>query len=143
MEENKLVKKAPQDEAQEEKKKKTILIVEDEDISYEILATMLKDDYEILRANNGDEGLRILRAQAKDISLVLLDILMPVMDGFAATELIRNMEDTRYSNIPIIAVTANAFSEDVKKTLDAGMNGHVSKPIDIKQLVNVLNEFLT
>ena len=81
MEENKLVKEAPQEEAQEEKKKKTILIVEDEDISYEILATMLKDDYKILRANNGDEGLRILRAQAKDISLVLLDILMPVMDG--------------------------------------------------------------
>lgn len=122
-----------------------ILLVDDMMVNREIASKILqKIGFSVEQAENGKDAFDKYTASTPGyFDAILMDVQMPVMDGFTATELIRNMEDTRYSNIPIIAVTANAFSEDVKKTLDAGMNGHVSKPIDIKQLVNVLNEFLT
>ena len=113
-------------------------------VNREIASKILqRQGFKVEQAENGKDAFDKLTASSPGyFDVILMDVQMPVMDGFQATELIRNMEDTRYANIPIIAVTANAFSEDVKKTRDAGMNGHISKPIDIKQMLNVLNEFL-
>ena len=74
--------------------------------------------------------------------LVLMDIQMPVMDGYEATRAIRNMPDKGRASLPIIAMTANAFSEDIKKASEAGMNGHIAKPIDVKVMLEVLSEIL-
>ena len=70
--------------------------------------------------------------------LVLMDIQMPVMDGYEATKQIRAMSDAEISQIPIVAMTANAFDEDRQKCLDAGMNGHIGKPIDVDRLLEIL-----
>ena len=72
--------------------------------------------------------------------LILMDIQMPKMNGFAATREIRNLSDDRKANIPIIAMTANAFDEDKKKAYDAGMNGFVAKPVNIKTMMSTLTE---
>ncbi len=67
---------------------------------------------------------------------------MPVLDGYAATAEIRSMEDKEKASVPIIAMTANAFAEDIRKATDAGMDGHIAKPIDVKNMVNTLSEIL-
>ena len=133
MEENKLVNEevVQEEQPQEENKKKTILIVEDEDISYEILATMLKDDYEILRATNGDEGLRVLRAKAKDISLVLLDILMPVMDGLEMLKV--KVGERRIANIPVIVLTSEKAYE--VEALRVGALDFIKKPFESQEVI--------
>ena len=73
---------------------------------------------------------------------MLMDIQMPVMDGYEATKRIRSMEDKKKAYIPIIAMTANAFDEDRKNALDAGMNEHIAKPIDINKLMSILEKLL-
>ena len=80
-------------------------------------------------------------AQTGDYDLVLMDIQMPVMDGYEATRRIRTL-GTEISRIPIIAMTANAFEEDKRAALDAGMNAHVAKPIDVQKLKETLAQFL-
>ena len=120
-----------QEEIKQEKKKQKILIVEDEDISYEILATMLKDDYEILRASNGDEGLRVLRAKAKDISLVLLDILMPVMDGLEMLKV--KVGERRIANIPVIVLTSEKAME--VEALRMGALDFIKKPFESQEVI--------
>lgn len=133
MEENKLVneKVVQKEQPEEENKKKTILIVEDEDISYEILATMLKDDYEILRATNGDEGLHILRRDAKNISLVLLDILMPVMDGLEMLKV--KVGERRIANIPVIVLTSEKAYE--VEALRVGALDFIKKPFESQEVI--------
>ena len=133
MEENKLVneKVVQEEQPQEENKKKKILIVEDEDISYEILATMLKDDYEILRATNGDEGLHILRKDAKNISLVLLDILMPVMDGLEMLKV--KVGERRIANIPVIVLTSEKAYE--VEALRVGALDFIKKPFESQEVI--------
>ena len=74
--------------------------------------------------------------------LILMDIQMPKMDGFMATREIRTLSDNRKANIPIIAMTANAFDEDKKSAFECGMNGFISKPIDIKNLMRTLADVL-
>ena len=71
-----------------------------------------------------------------------MDIQMPVMNGYDATKAIRELDDDKLNSIPIIAMTANAFSEDVKRAHDAGMNAHIAKPIDVNTMTNVLREIL-
>ena len=71
-----------------------------------------------------------------------MDIQMPVLDGYEATERIRQLDDPTKANVPILALTANAFEEDRKHALDAGMNGHVTKPINISELFEVMEEVL-
>jgi CheY-like chemotaxis protein len=74
--------------------------------------------------------------------LILMDVQMPVMDGLEATRQIRSLRDDYFKNVPIIAMTANAFEEDRKAALDAGMNEHIAKPIDVDKLKKVLHKFL-
>jgi CheY-like chemotaxis protein len=71
-----------------------------------------------------------------------MDIQMPVMDGYTATRTIRGFEDPVLANIPIIAMTANAFEEDQKKAMDAGMNAHIAKPVDVEKLLDTLERIL-
>ena len=85
---------------------------------------------------------KIERCEAGYYALILMDIQMPSLDGYQATKKIRSLEDPKKAQIPIIAMTANAFSEDWARALDAGMNDHVAKPIDMDLLVTTLLKYL-
>lgn len=116
-----------------------ILVAEDMDVNWEVISTLL-DMYGIKcrRAENGNVALDMLRnIQPAEYDLVFMDIQMPVMNGLEATRQIRKLENPYAAGIPIIAMTADAFSENVAECLEAGMNGHIAKPIDIN---NVLKE---
>ncbi len=84
------------------------------------------------RAVNGQIAVEMTEAEADNFDLIFMDIQMPVMNGLEATRTIRSLPDPKAANIPIIAMTADAFSENVAECLNAGMNGHIAKPIDIK-----------
>ena len=93
--------------------------------------------------SDGKEAVDKITYAAPDYyDVVLMDIQMPVMDGYEATRQIRKLEDAKKAGISIFAMTANAFEEDVKQSFTAGMNGHLSKPIDIKKMYALLNEVL-
>ena len=81
---------------------------------------------------------KIEQSPAGTYDLILMDIQMPNMDGYKATEVIRDLSDKNKANIPIIAMTANAFEEDRKKALAKGMNGHIAKPVDIEKMREIL-----
>ena len=114
-----------------------ILIAEDNDINWEIISAML-DMYGIKseRAANGQLCLdRMQTAPDGTFDLIFMDIQMPVMNGLEAARHIRALDNPAASSIPIIAMTADAFSEDIAQCLDAGMNGHIAKPVDIKLVI--------
>ncbi|MBR4514644.1 MAG: amino acid permease [Lachnospiraceae bacterium] len=121
-----------------------LLLVEDIEMNREIAEVLLEElGFEIESAENGQEALDKVKASKPGyFDGILMDIQMPVMDGYEATEKIRSLEDDRLKSIPIIAMTANAFSEDVKKATDAGMNAHVAKPIDMDVLEETLKKVL-
>jgi len=124
---------------------KRALVVEDSDINIEIAKNvLLHKNFEVEVALNGEEALNSFKEHEADyFDVILMDIRMPVMDGLEATRAIRNMEDRPDGKlIPIVAMTANAFEEDVKKSLDAGMNGHLSKPLNIKKMYALLDMLL-
>jgi CheY-like chemotaxis protein len=81
-------------------------------------------------------------APAGHFDIALMDIQMPRMDGYEATRQIRSLEDPEKANIPIVAVTANAFEEDANMALSVGMNGHLAKPYDIPKILETLNELI-
>ena len=110
-----------------------ILVAEDNDINWEIIF-MLLSMYGITteRAVNGQVAVEMAAAKAESYDLVFMDIQMPVMNGLEATRHIRELEDPKAASLPIIAMTADAFSENVAECMEAGMNGHIAKPIDIK-----------
>ncbi|MBR0289517.1 MAG: response regulator, partial [Selenomonadaceae bacterium] len=81
-------------------------------------------------------------ASVENYDCVLMDIQMPIMNGYEATKKIRELENPKLANVPIIAMTANAFSEDVKAALDAGMNGHIAKPIDVGKMMETFAKIL-
>lgn len=119
---------------------KRILIAEDNELNMEIITTIL-EDYKVIvePAYNGQEALDKIKASDPGYyDLVFMDIMMPVMDGLEATKEIRRLSRRDCKEIPIIAMSANAFDEDVKKSLASGMNGHLSKPIDLAKLEEVL-----
>ena len=111
-----------------------ILVTEDIDINWEIISMLLgAQGVETERAVNGKEAVdRMKSAREGEFDLIFMDIQMPVMNGIEATKQIRALEDPWASRIPIIAMTADAFSENVAECLEAGMNGHIAKPIDMK-----------
>lgn len=121
-----------------------ILLAEDNDLNAEIITEILVDaGFLVDRAENGEECLKILEESESDYyHLILMDVQMPVMDGYTATKAIRGLENGKKSEIPIVAMTANAFPEDRKKELEAGMNGHISKPIDVNKLFVMLERQL-
>ena len=114
-----------------------ILVVEDNDINWEIISMMLQmQGVEAERAENGKLGVeRIADSKEGEFNLVFMDIQMPVMNGIEATKRIRKLEKPWQANIPIIAMTADAFSENVTECLNAGMNGHIAKPVDMKLVI--------
>ena len=115
---------------------KRILLVEDNDLNAEIAQTILAGTgMTVDRACDGIQWVDVLKGSEPGYyDMVLMDIQMPNMDGYEATRIIRQFEDKRLSGIPIIAMTANAFAEDRKQAFDAGMNGHIAKPINAENL---------
>lgn len=124
---------------------KRLLLVEDMEINREIALMQLKSfGFTVETAENGKDAVdKVAASEPGYFDAVLMDIQMPVMNGYEASEAIRALADKRLSAIPIVAMTANAFSEDVKKAMDVGMNAHVAKPIDLNVLENVLQEVLS
>lgn len=122
-----------------------ILLVEDNELNQEIAATILEEKgFGVDVAGDGTDAVERMRAApAGRYDLILMDIQMPRMDGYEATRRIRALDDPAKASIPIFAMTANAFEEDRQKALDAGLNGHIVKPIDIAKLMQVLKEALT
>lgn len=120
-----------------------ILVVEDNDINAEIATELLEEEGCIIeRACNGVECIDMLeKADNSYYAMILMDIQMPVMNGYDATRKIRRMKNQNKAQIPIIAMTANAFTEDRQMALDVGMNDHVSKPIDMNILVPIMMRF--
>jgi len=114
-----------------------ILVAEDNDINWEIISMMLQMHGVVAeRAENGKLAVeRISNAKEGDFDLVFMDIQMPVMNGIEATKRIRSLSDPWQSRIPIIAMTADAFAENVTECLAAGMNGHIAKPVDMKLVI--------
>ena len=119
------------------KEKPIILIAEDNESNYMLFKSILQKDYELVHAWDGEEAVEL--HQKFHPHVVIMDINMPKMDGYEATREIRKVSKT----VPIIAMTADAFEEEKKKTLEAGMNYHLSKPINPKTLYNILSNHLT
>ena len=119
---------------------KRLLLAEDNELNREIACMLLsKYGFVIDTAENGQEAVDLVAASAPDYyDLVLMDIQMPVMDGHEATRRIRNLEDKELANVPVVAMTANAFDEDRKAAKECGMNGFISKPINMQELVQAL-----
>ena len=121
-----------------------ILLVEDNEINTEIATELLTEEGCIVEtANDGVVCIDMIeKADADYYKMILMDIQMPVMNGYDATLAIRKMKDTKKARIPIIAMTANAFAEDAQKGLSVGMNAHVAKPVDMNILVPTMLKFL-
>ncbi len=125
-------------------KGKTVLIAEDNELNQMIAKAILEEmGLTVDIAENGESAVRkITEADAGHYSIVLMDIQMPVIDGYEAAKRIRSLKDEGKADIPIVAVTANAFEEDKKLALSVGMNGHLAKPYDIGQIRKTLIELL-
>ena len=121
-----------------------ILLTEDNDLNAEIATELLQEEgCTVDRAKDGVECVDMLEKAANGTyQIILMDIQMPVMNGYDAAKKIRRMDDPQKANIPIVAMTANAFSEDKQVALDAGMNDHIAKPIDMSVLVPTLRKYL-
>ena len=121
-----------------------ILLVEDNELNQEIATAILEEaGFTTEVAENGQVAVEMLtRSQPGYYQLILMDVQMPVMNGYEATRAIRKLENQQLANIPILAMTANAFGEDKQEALRSGMNGHIAKPIDIEMLIDTLDEML-
>jgi two-component system cell cycle response regulator DivK len=115
---------------------KTILIVEDTELNIELLTQLLEDDYKLLIAKDGVEGVRV--AQQRNPDLILMDISLPIMDGYQATRKIRET----MSSTPIIGLSAHAMQGDELRAKKAGCNDYLTKPVDEDLLMKKLKEYL-
>ncbi len=125
-------------------KDRSILLAEDNDLNAEIAAVILeRAGLKVERVEDGLQCIsRITEMPAGTYDIILMDIQMPKMDGYKATQTIRNMSDQEKACIPIIAMTANAFEEDKRAAIAAGMNGHIAKPIQVDKLLSILAEMI-
>ena len=123
---------------------KKVLLVEDNELNQEIAVEILQGaGFVVEVADDGEAAVERMEQSAPgQYDLILMDIQMPIMNGYEATEKIRALGDPRVAGIPIIAMTANAFDEDRRAALEAGMNGHIAKPIDIPKLMELLQDLL-
>ena len=121
-----------------------LLLVEDNMVNREIASLILTEyGFMLDTAENGKEAVnKVAASKPGDYQAILMDIQMPVMNGYEATKAIRALNNPELANIPIIAMTANAFKEDIQAAKDAGMNSHIAKPIDIPQMLETLTEVL-
>ena len=124
-------------------KGKRILLTEDNELNWEVASTLLQEyGFDLDWAENGQVCVDMFRESPQGYyDVVLMDIRMPVMNGYEAAKNIRAMNRPD-ANIPIIAMTADAFSEDIQKCLDSGMDAHVAKPLDMKEVLRVLQKYL-
>lgn len=133
-----------QEKASEELVGRRILVAEDNDLNWEILKELLSDiGMELEWAENGKICLEKFRESKEGhFDAILMDVRMPVMTGYEATEAIRALDHPDAKKIPIIAMTADAFSEDIRRCLDSGMNAHTAKPINLDEVVLLLKKFI-
>ncbi len=133
-----------EDETEELFEGRHLLLAEDNEINQEIAKAILEEaGFTLDIANEGAEAVnRMKEVPADTYDLVLMDIQMPVMNGYEASRQIRALKDPVKSRIPIVAMTANAFEEDRQLALEAGMNGHIAKPIDVDQLMKTIKDIL-
>ena len=118
-----------------------VLVCDDEkDIVSALKIYLMADGYQVFEAYNGREALEILKSE--DIHLVLMDIMMPIINGYEAAKRIRSLDREDAKKIPIIAMTANAFTEDRIRAKEAGMDEHVAKPVDVELLIKVIHKFV-
>jgi signal transduction histidine kinase len=121
-----------------------ILLVEDIEVNRMIVNALLEPTaITIDEACNGLEALEMFEAAPERYDLILMDVQMPEMDGYTATQRIRELDLPRAQTIPIIAMTANVFREDVERALESGMNAHIGKPIDLHELLRLMNTYLS
>ena len=124
--------------------KNKLLLVEDIEVNREIAVMILSEaGFVVDTAENGKEAVdKVANSKIGDYDAVLMDIQMPVMNGYEATKAIRQLDNPELANIPIIAMTANAFSEDIQNAKNAGMNDHIAKPIDVPKMMETLKNIL-
>ena len=115
---------------------KNVLLVEDNELNLEIAKMLLEDEKMVVTtAGNGKEAVDIVsKSVPGSFDFIFMDIMMPVMDGLEAARQIRTLNRKDTKEIPIIAMTANAFQDDIRECIDAGMNAHIAKPIDIEKV---------
>ena len=120
-----------------------ILLVEDNELNAEIAKTVLEDDGALVtRVEDGQQAVELFKEKPTGtFDAILMDLMMPVMDGYTATRKIGELERPDAKTVPIIAMTANAFAEDKKKTMEAGMNAHLSKPLNVPELMDTIRKF--
>ena len=120
-----------------------ILLVEDIALNREILQAMLEPtNLDIDSAENGLEAVQAFAADPEKYDLIFMDVQMPEMDGYEATRRIRMLETPRAKTVPVIAMTANVFKDDIEKCIEAGMNGHIGKPLDLEKVLDILKKYL-
>ena len=121
-----------------------LLLVEDVAINREIVQTLLEPtQLNIECAENGVQAVRMFSEEPQNFDIIMMDVQMPEMDGYEATSRIRAMKTPEARHVPIIALTANVFREDIEKCLIAGMNGHIGKPLDINEVIGKLRRYLS
>ena len=119
---------------------KNILIIDDDKLNLATARRVLSGEYKVIPAMKGTQALSYL--QNGDCDIILLDINMPEMDGYDAVRAIRNSAKGDAHSVPVFAITANAFAEDIAAAMDAGMNGHIAKPIEMHILYETIEECL-
>jgi signal transduction histidine kinase len=122
---------------------KTLMLAEDIEVNREIVHALLEiSGLKIIDAVDGQEAVELFAAEPSRFDFILMDVQMPVMDGYQATLNIRALKDPHATEIPIVAMTANVFREDIERSLAAGMDAHLGKPIDLNAVVALLRQYL-
>ena len=121
-----------------------ILLAEDNELNMEIAEFMLQNEgADVTKAWNGQEAVELFRkSESGEFDVILMDVMMPVMNGYEATKMIRSLDREDAKTIPIIAMTANAFTEDRLKAKEAGMNEHIAKPVDVELLIKIIHRLV-
>jgi len=125
-------------------KKRCVLLAEDIEINREVVLALLEPtEVKIECAENGARAVQMFSENSEKYDMIFMDIQMPEMNGYEATRAIRALEDPKAKTIPIIAMSANVFREDVEKCLEAGMNGHLGKPLDLNDVLSQMRKYLS